>query len=69
MAAHRLPGDMGGAFPTVLRHRGGVVREGCREAQGYYFCPPVSHEVFMSVLMRGMASRTSDLNFIVQSMV
>ena len=45
-----------------------LVREGCREAQGYYFCPPVSHEVFMSVLTRGMASRTSDLNFIVQSM-
>lgn len=39
-----------------------LVREGCREAQGYYFCPPVTHEVFMAVLTKGMASRTADLN-------
>jgi len=30
-----------------------LIKEGCREAQGYYFCPPVTHETFMDILKRG----------------
>jgi len=33
-----------------------LMREGCREAQGYFFCPPVSNDVFMDMLARGLAS-------------
>lgn len=31
-----------------------LIKEGCREVQGYYYCPPVSHEVFMNVLQQGV---------------
>ena len=33
-----------------------LIREGCREAQGYFFCPPVAGDVFMNMLARGQAS-------------
>jgi len=33
-----------------------LIKEGCREAQGYFFCPPVTHEVFMDILKRGPIS-------------
>lgn len=33
-----------------------LLKEGCREAQGYFFCPPVTHEVFMDILQRGPIS-------------
>lgn len=33
-----------------------LMREGCREAQGYYFCPPVAGDVFMDMLARGLNS-------------
>ncbi|MFT4172686.1 MAG: EAL domain-containing protein [Rhodocyclaceae bacterium] len=37
-----------------------LVREGCRKAQGYFFCPPVTHEVFMGVLREGIGMRLPD---------
>ncbi|GAB2885291.1 EAL domain-containing protein [Uliginosibacterium flavum] len=33
-----------------------LIREGCLESQGYFFCPPVAHDVFMGMLARGLAS-------------
>ncbi|MDP5240956.1 EAL domain-containing protein [Uliginosibacterium sp. 31-16] len=33
-----------------------LMREGCRESQGYFFCPPVANDVFMDMLARGQAS-------------
>ncbi|MBK9217924.1 MAG: EAL domain-containing protein [Uliginosibacterium sp.] len=30
-----------------------LIKEGCREAQGYYFCPAVTHEDFIEILQRG----------------
>ncbi|MBS1209261.1 MAG: hypothetical protein H6R19_1659 [Proteobacteria bacterium] len=33
-----------------------LIREGCRESQGYFFCPPVPNDVFMSMLARGLTS-------------
>lgn len=38
-----------------------LIREGCREAQGYYFCPPVTHEVLMNVLRQGIGLRQPGL--------
>ncbi|HEX5127037.1 MAG TPA: EAL domain-containing protein, partial [Rhodocyclaceae bacterium] len=38
-----------------------LIREGCREAQGYYFCPPVTHDVFMSILRNGIGSHGVDM--------
>ncbi|MFA9440400.1 EAL domain-containing protein [Uliginosibacterium sp. sgz301328] len=37
-----------------------LLREGCRKAQGYFFCPPVTHDVFMSVLRRGLGARQNE---------
>ena len=31
-----------------------LVKQGCNEAQGYFFCPPVTHEVLMTVLSNGI---------------
>ncbi|MDO6387351.1 EAL domain-containing protein [Uliginosibacterium sp. 31-12] len=30
-----------------------LMQEGCREAQGYYFCPPVTGDVFIDMVERG----------------
>lgn len=31
-------------------------REGCLESQGYFYCQPVSHELFMDMLARGLGA-------------
>jgi diguanylate cyclase (GGDEF)-like protein/PAS domain S-box-containing protein len=33
-----------------------LINEGCLESQGYFFCPPVAHDVFMSMLTRSAPS-------------
>jgi diguanylate cyclase (GGDEF)-like protein/PAS domain S-box-containing protein len=38
-----------------------LIREGCRTAQGYFFCPPVTHDVFARVLKQGTGVRVGDL--------
>jgi diguanylate cyclase (GGDEF)-like protein/PAS domain S-box-containing protein len=35
-----------------------LIREGCRVAQGYFFCPPVAYDVFTRVLQQGIAARS-----------
>ncbi|MFT3733992.1 MAG: EAL domain-containing protein [Rhodocyclaceae bacterium] len=37
-----------------------LVREGCRTAQGYFFCPPVTFDVFSRVMQTGMHVRAED---------
>ena len=42
-----------------------LIKEGCREAQGFFFCPPVTHEAFMEILAKGpipMGKKTSIAN-------
>ena len=36
-----------------------LVREGCREAQGYYFCPPVAGDVLAGMLGQGFTAISS----------
>ena len=38
-----------------------LIREGCRTAQGYFFCPPVTNDVFTRVLGQGTGVRLGDL--------
>lgn len=38
-----------------------LIREGCREAQGYFFGAPVSREVFMDMLARGLTSADQEV--------
>ena len=37
-----------------------LIKEGCREAQGFFFCPPVTHEAFMDILAHGPISLGKD---------
>jgi len=37
-----------------------LIKEGCREAQGYFFCPPVTFDVFLEILRRGPISTHGD---------
>lgn len=37
-----------------------LLREGCREAQGYFFCPPVTQEGLLAVLAGGINSLRQD---------
>lgn len=47
-----------------------LIREGCREAQGFFFCRPVSNETFVEMLSRGMtASGHEPLNLSSEEMV
>ena len=38
-----------------------LIREGCRAAQGYFFCPPVSFDVLTRVLRQGISVRSDEL--------